>query len=86
MESRKTILINFVRISPQLKYLVSEFPNHSQFIERHDYQLIPTLEEFSKLLGVPVLDQIPFNGLEKIPKSEEVAEALHMTKSDIETH
>ena len=28
-----------------------------------DYQLVPTLEEFSQLLAVPVLDQIPFTGL-----------------------
>ena len=51
-----------------------------------DYQLVPTLEEFSRLLGIPILDQIPFSGLEKVPKSEEVAAALHMTKSDIETN
>ena len=51
-----------------------------------DYQLVPTLEEFSRLLGIPILDQTPFSGLEKIPKSEEVAAALHMTKSDIETN
>ena len=27
-----------------------------------DYQLVPTLEVFSKLLGTPILDQIPFTG------------------------
>ncbi|KAI5415908.1 hypothetical protein KIW84_041082 [Lathyrus oleraceus] len=119
MASRKTIRINFVAISPQLKNLVSEFPDQTQFIKKHgsflnlvttgfkedmmrvlfqffdpkhhcftfsDYQLVPTLEEFSRLLGIPILDQTPFGGLEKIPKSEEVAEALHMTKSDIETN
>src|ERR1051325_8035279 len=32
-----------------------------------DYQLVPTLEEFSKLLGIPILDQMPFTGLEKVP-------------------
>ena len=51
-----------------------------------DYQLVPTLEEFSRLLGIPILDQLPFSGLEKVPKSEEVAAALHMTKSDIEAN
>ncbi|KAI5434468.1 hypothetical protein KIW84_021340 [Lathyrus oleraceus] len=119
MASRKTIRINFVVVSPQLKDLVSELPDHAQFIKRHgsildlvttdfkedmmrvlfqffdpkhhcftfpDYQLVPTLEEFSRLLGIPVLDQTPFSGLEKIPKSEEVAMALHLTKSDIETN
>ncbi|KAI5387005.1 hypothetical protein KIW84_073234 [Lathyrus oleraceus] len=86
MASRKTIWINLVAISPQLKNLVSELPDHAQFIKKHDYQLVPTLEEFSRLLGIPILDQTPFSGLEKIPKSEEVAVALHMTKSDIETN
>ncbi|KAI5423028.1 hypothetical protein KIW84_046147 [Lathyrus oleraceus] len=38
------------------------------------------------MLGIPILDQTPFSGLEKIPKSEEVVAALHMTKSDIETN
>ncbi|KAI5447441.1 hypothetical protein KIW84_015048 [Lathyrus oleraceus] len=119
MASRKTIRINFVVISPQLKDLVSELPDHAQFVKKHgsllnlvttgfkeyvmrvlfqffdpkhhcftfpDYQLVPTLEEFSRMLGIPILDQTPFSGLEKIPKSEEVAAALHMTKSDIETN
>ena len=31
-----------------------------------DYQLVPTIEEFSKLLGIPILDQIPFTGSEKL--------------------
>ena len=119
MAPRKTIRNNFVAISPQLKDLVSELPDQTQFIKKHgyllnlvttgfkedmmrvlfqffdpkhhcftfpDYQLVPTLEEFSRLLGIPILDQTPFSGLEKIPRSEEVVAALHMTKSDIETN
>ena len=119
MAPRKTIRINLVAISPQLKDLVSELPDQAQFLKKHgsllnlvttgfkedmmrvlfqffdpkhhcftfpDYQLVPTLEEFSRLLGMPILDQTPFSGLEKIPKSEEVAAALHMTKSDIEAN
>ena len=48
-----------------------------------DYQLVPTLEEFSQLLGVPVLDQIIFTGLEDTPKPEVIAKALHLKRSDI---
>ena len=48
-----------------------------------DYQLVPTLGEFSLLLGVPVLDQAPFTALEGIPKPEVIAEALHLKRSDI---
>ena len=30
-----------------------------------DYQLVPTLEEFSQLLRIPILHQLPYNGTEK---------------------
>ena len=32
-----------------------------------DYQLVPTLEEFSDLLGISILEQTPFTGLEIVP-------------------
>ena len=48
-----------------------------------DYHLVPTLEEFSLLLGVPMLHQIPFNGLEGILKPEVIAEALHLKRAEI---
>ena len=37
-----------------------------------DYQLVPTLEEFSQLLRIPILNQLPFNGTERDPKPEEI--------------
>ena len=43
-----------------------------------DYQLVPIMEEFSKLLEVPILDQIPFTGLEQVLKHEDVAVALNL--------
>ena len=48
-----------------------------------DYQLVPTIEELSLLLEVPVLDQIPFTSLEEIPEPKVIAEALHLKRSDI---
>src|SRR3954471_9693711 len=51
-----------------------------------DYQLVPTLEEFSELIGLPVRDQLPFTGLEKIPKPEIISAALHLRKSEIESN
>ena len=48
-----------------------------------DYQLVPTMEEFSKLLGVPILDQTPFTSLEKVPKPGDIAVALHLKWSNI---
>ena len=48
-------------------------PKHHCF---PDYQLVPTMEDFSQLLGVPILDQVPFTGLEEAPKPEVIAAAL----------
>ncbi|KAI5388856.1 hypothetical protein KIW84_074495 [Lathyrus oleraceus] len=48
--------------------------------------LVPTLEEYAHLLGIPVSDNVPFSGLEEIPRSHIIAEALHLKKSEIETH
>ena len=33
-----------------------------------DYQLVPTLEEFSHLLGISILEQVPFTGMEEVPR------------------
>ena len=38
-----------------------------------DYQLVPTMEELSQLLGIPILDQLPFKGIERDPSPEEIA-------------
>src|SRR3954470_9948777 len=51
-----------------------------------DYQLVPTLEEYANLLGIPVSDKIPFNGLEAIPKSHIIAASIHMKKSEVESN
>ena len=48
-----------------------------------NYQLVPTMEEFSQLLGVPILYQLPFNGTEEYPKLEEISRALSLHRSDI---
>ena len=41
------------------------------------------MEEFSLLLGVPVLNQIPFTGIEGILKPEVIFEALHVKRVDV---
>ena len=48
-----------------------------------DYQLVPTLEEFSDLLGISILEQTPFTGWEVPLKPEEIASALHLTKAEV---
>src|SRR4051812_31791390 len=48
-----------------------------------DFQLVPTLEEFSSILGLPVLDQMLYTSEEEIPKLKDVAAALHLPRSKI---
>ena len=48
-----------------------------------DYQLVPTMEEFSHLLGISILEQIPFTGLEEAPRPEDIALALHLKMADV---
>ncbi|KAL5170958.1 hypothetical protein HKD37_11G032543 [Glycine soja] len=51
-----------------------------------DYQLIPTLEEYSYLVGLPVPDKIPFHGFEPTPKPSDIAAALHLKTSIIQAN
>jgi hypothetical protein len=51
-----------------------------------DYQLVPTLEEYSYWVGLPVSDKVPFSGLEEVPKPSAIAAALHLKTSDIVTN
>ena len=41
------------------------------------------MEEFSQILGIPILDQFPFTDLEEAPKPEVIAAALHLKRPDI---
>ncbi|KAI5428560.1 hypothetical protein KIW84_033523 [Lathyrus oleraceus] len=48
--------------------------------------LLPTLEEYAYLVGIPILDQVSFNGLENIPTSQEITDMLHIDESLVSTH
>ncbi|KAI5411169.1 hypothetical protein KIW84_056347 [Lathyrus oleraceus] len=51
-----------------------------------DFQLLPTLEEYAHLVGIPILDQVPFSDLESIPTSREIADLLHIDESLIKAN
>src|ERR1043165_4759632 len=51
-----------------------------------DYQLVPTMEDFSKQLGIPILDHIPFTGSEKVLRFEDIVTILHLKRSDIKAN
>ena len=66
-------LLNLVTSKPDeelLKVLFQFFDPLHHYFTFPDYQLVPTMEEFSQLLEVPILDQLPFNGTEEHPKPE----------------
>ncbi|KAI5409555.1 hypothetical protein KIW84_055106 [Lathyrus oleraceus] len=49
-------------------------------------QLLPTLEEYTYLVGIPILDQLLFSGLESIPTSQEIADMLHIDEFLVGAH
>ena len=49
-----------------------------------EYHLIPTLEEYSYLLGLLITDHVPFTSLEEEPKSHEIAAMVHLGNYEIE--
>ncbi|XP_058784563.1 uncharacterized protein LOC131659377 [Vicia villosa] len=51
-----------------------------------DYLLVPTLEEYSLFLGVPIKKEVPYYGTMKAPDSIEIAKALYLSKSVVEAN
>ncbi|XP_050895996.1 uncharacterized protein LOC127102691 [Lathyrus oleraceus] len=49
-----------------------------------DYQLTPTLEEYSHILGIRIKNQVPYICTNELPKYQDLTEALHMGKKEIE--
>ena len=79
-------LLSFVTSNPNeemLKVLFQFFDPLHHCFTFPDYQLVPTMEDFSILLGVPILNEVPFNGMERDPKPEDIAKSLSLQRSDI---
>ena len=78
-----------------LKYPLSEYQEDGlkalfQFYDRElrcfvfpNYLLLPTLEEYSDLLDIPVLHQVPFQTTMGKPSDDQIAAALFVEKSVI---
>ncbi|KAI5419130.1 hypothetical protein KIW84_043356 [Lathyrus oleraceus] len=43
-----------------------------------DEGLMSTLAQILSLIGIPILDQVPFSGLESIPSARDIASLLHI--------
>ena len=66
-----------------LKTLVQFYDPRYHCFTFPDYQLVPTLEEYAYLVGLPVRDQVPFSGLEEDPKASAIAVSLCLKITDI---
>lgn len=49
-----------------------------------DYQLAPTLEEYSHILDIGIKIRVPYVCTKEFPKSHILAEALHLEKKEVE--
>ncbi|XP_058784703.1 uncharacterized protein LOC131659545 [Vicia villosa] len=56
----------------------------SSRLEGEDYQLVPTLEEFSYILNIRITDDVPFIRVPEVVRFEKIAEALHMGIKEVE--
>ncbi|XP_050895118.1 uncharacterized protein LOC127101705 [Lathyrus oleraceus] len=48
------------------------------------YQLAPTFEEYSHILGIRIKNQVPYVRTKELPKYQDLAEALHIGKKEVE--
>jgi len=66
-----------------LKTLVQFYDPRYHCFTFPDYQLVPTLEEYSYLMGRPVLEEVPFSGLKETLIASAIAKALDLKTSEI---
>ena len=66
-----------------LKTLVQFYDPRYHFFTFPDYQLVPTLEEYSYLMDRPVLEEVPFSGLKEALSASAIAKALDHKTSEI---
>ncbi|MCH98151.1 hypothetical protein A2U01_0019150, partial [Trifolium medium] len=82
-------LLNLLRVNIEqgiLETLVQFYDPLYHCFTFPDYQLVPTLEEYSYLVGLPIYDAVPFSGLEPPPKNLTIANALHIEPSIIKAN
>ncbi|XP_058726235.1 uncharacterized protein LOC131597561 [Vicia villosa] len=86
-KGRKPFFLNFKKVPTPLKDFCDNISGSLKFSDSLNTLislLVPSLEEFSYLLGLPVLNQIPYTGKEEEPKWEVIAAALHLPRLEIE--
>jgi hypothetical protein len=63
--------------------LVQFYDREYQCFTFPDFQLVPTLEAYSSLTGLPIAEGTPFTGLEHPPIPLVIARDLYLRTSDV---
>lgn len=79
--------------APLNKYQHSSFQTLLQFYDPPlrcftfpNYQLAPTLEEYSCIIGIPIKLRVPFHVSIKVPNSERIVVTLYLGKSGVDVN
>jgi hypothetical protein len=79
--------------SPLTEYQKDGLQALFQFYDRElrcfvfpDYLLMPTLEEYSHILDIPILQQVPFHASMEKPTDDQIAKALCIEKSIVSSN
>ncbi|XP_050908735.1 uncharacterized protein LOC127122438 [Lathyrus oleraceus] len=59
---------------------------HSQCFTFQDYQLAPTLEEYSSLLIIPIKEKVPFMSVPEEPDFQLIANTLYLGIREVKEH
>ncbi|XP_058784532.1 uncharacterized protein LOC131659342 [Vicia villosa] len=80
-------LLSFLNTSFDLMALITLFQFYDPQLRCfafQDYQLVPTLEEYSYILNIRITDVVPFVWVPKVVRFEKIFEALHLGIKEVE--
>ncbi|XP_050888901.1 uncharacterized protein LOC127094074 [Lathyrus oleraceus] len=53
---------------------------------KKDFQLAPTLEEFSHIANIGIKDEIPYTGLGEFPTHQQIGSSIHLDKAEVKAN
>ncbi|XP_050887911.1 uncharacterized protein LOC127093052 [Lathyrus oleraceus] len=51
-----------------------------------DFQLAPTLEEFSHIANIGIKDEVPYTGLGEFPTHQQIGSSIHLDKAEVKAN
>ncbi|XP_058726161.1 uncharacterized protein LOC131597482 [Vicia villosa] len=82
-------LLSILKTSFDLMALITLLQFYDQklcYFTFQDYQLVPTLKEYSYLINIKIADEFPFARVLEVVKFEVIAEALHLSLKDVKNN